>query len=395
MTSHMTYPAYRMTTDDHQWNDHTSTQPSSQFWRYEIPRLDHEQRFAAHRTNEPYESYCGIDVCDSSPGHPIAVRDMLQDQWYIPPDGMCWQTDMDVFALASSSSGTADPFDAYSVSTSPSMHENEPCSRPNHFCAPDKARLRPADTEVCHGRTSWSPAANEYFLSSLDKHISTQLDADHEIAQLANSTQPATSSTVPSPTHRSPTSKTYWSPSEDKTLLAAVASVKKTFDAPLPWVLVADAMDGRSAVMCSKRYRQLSRHRNDPDAQTYTRGPWTPEEDADLLAVVADCKALSRIPGLPLPWTKIGSMLKQPRSGLQVCARYTEALDETVKRGRWTKEEDSKLLEEYLRLAGRWSLISQEIEGRTQRQCASRYGVLVGKSRTRSKCIEKQSVQCV
>lgn len=193
----------------------------------------------------------------------------------------------------------------------------------------------------------------------------------------------------PSEVHRnlsmiiSPPTKRYWSALEDQQLLVAVSLVRETYDFPLPWGLVADAMEGRTANMCSKRYRQLQRQGSENRGLSYTRGSWTPEEDLDLMRNVERCKATSHTADTPLPWTKIGSMLKQPRSGLQVCARYTEALDPRVTRGRWSKEEDTKLLEEYIRLAGRWSLICQQIEGRTQRQCASRYGVLMGKNKTR------------
>lgn len=180
-------------------------------------------------------------------------------------------------------------------------------------------------------------------------------------------------------------SKSNWSLKEDAILLAAVERVQKAFDSPLPWSRVAESVEGRTSAMCSKRYKQLQRQTTEIIGPSYTRGPWMPEEDADLLATIEECRATICTDGLPLPWTKIGSMLKLPRSGLQVCARYTEALDPSIIRGRWTKEEDAQLLTGVSRWAGRWSLICQEIPGRTQRQCASRYSVLKGKARSSSK----------
>ena len=107
----------------------------------------------------------------------------------------------------------------------------------------------------------------------------------------------------------------------------------------------------------------------------YTRGPWTQREDEDLIALLTDYMNRHESTS-SVPWTKIGLLLKRPRTGLQTCARYTEALDRSVKRGRWCKEEDESLMHGYRQYGTRWSVICETIPGRTQRQCASRWTIL-------------------
>lgn len=176
---------------------------------------------------------------------------------------------------------------------------------------------------------------------------------------------------------------TTWSEADDRALVRVVDKMKQTYDDPLPWSIISGSLPGsKTPASCSKRYRRLTQMQGlSTKVPVYKKGAWSAEEDEDLVATIARFKASRRIHGLPLPWTRIGAMLRCPRSGLQVCARYTEALDPSVKRGRWSREEDLQLLAVYAKLQGRWSLISQEIPGRTQRQCASRYGVLQNNKR--------------
>lgn len=60
--------------------------------------------------------------------------------------------------------------------------------------------------------------------------------------------------------------------------------------------------------------------------------------------------------------------------------RWISALDPNIKRGKWTPEEDEKLVKAYEKLGPKWSDISSEILGRTEDQCSKRYIEILGPS---------------
>ncbi|KAL3228987.1 Myb-like DNA-binding protein BAS1 [Nakaseomyces bracarensis] len=60
--------------------------------------------------------------------------------------------------------------------------------------------------------------------------------------------------------------------------------------------------------------------------------------------------------------------------------RWISALDPNIKRGKWTPEEDEKLVKAYEKLGPKWLDISSEILGRTEDQCSKRYIEILGPS---------------
>ena len=104
----------------------------------------------------------------------------------------------------------------------------------------------------------------------------------------------------------------------------------------------------------------------------YKRGKWTEDEDLLLSQLVEPYLLRGRRPS----WTRVGGMMQPARSGLQVQARWSERLDESVRRGRWTDREDAVLIDGVRRFGRRWQKIAATLVGRTQRQCLSRYLVL-------------------
>lgn len=182
--------------------------------------------------------------------------------------------------------------------------------------------------------------------------------------------------------------RNYWTPIEDDLLLKVVSHYRKTFSHPLPWSKISEAIPNRSATICSKRYNTLLLRQGRYRQIRFTLGLWTAEEDQDLLEVMAKYKVSkeSSKDG-HIPWARIGMSLKKPRTGLQVCARFTEALDPTVKRGRWSREEDQSLYDAYQLYGPRWTLVRDKVHGRTQRQCRSRWNVLLQYNMTSAGCL--------
>jgi hypothetical protein len=67
----------------------------------------------------------------------------------------------------------------------------------------------------------------------------------------------------------------------------------------------------------------------------------------------------------PIPWNKIAERIPN-RTGIQCQARWTEALDPYVRKGKWGLEEDA-LLRMGVNDFGRcWIRIAETIPGRTQ-----------------------------
>lgn len=82
------------------------------------------------------------------------------------------------------------------------------------------------------------------------------------------------------------------------------------------------------------------------------KSAWTPEEDRLLLELY---EAHST------KWSVIARHI--PGRTDDACSkRYREALDPTLRRDEWSKEEDDKLLDAYSRLPGRWGQVGQELQ---------------------------------
>jgi len=72
------------------------------------------------------------------------------------------------------------------------------------------------------------------------------------------------------------------------------------------------------------------------------------------------------------PWGLIVKSI-DGRSGIQAQARWSEALDPQVRRGKWSPREDRLLFEGVEKHARCWIRIADGIPGRTQRQCRTRW----------------------
>lgn len=132
------------------------------------------------------------------------------------------------------------------------------------------------------------------------------------------------------------------------------------------------------------------------------KGRWDPDEDAILIKSVAewqawhvseankesatsgvrqDMEALEEELYKNIPWSNIASFLPRPRTGVQALARWSEALDPRITKGKWTQEEDVALMRGVQKYGKCWIKIANGVRGRTQRQCRTRYCQIVDKKR--------------
>ncbi|KAJ1472642.1 Homeodomain-like protein [Baffinella frigidus] len=80
-------------------------------------------------------------------------------------------------------------------------------------------------------------------------------------------------------------------------------------------------------------------------ANKTTKNPWSREEDEQVLELVARFGVKS--------WSALAVHLPG-RSGKQIRERWHNQLDPSVKKDRWTPEEDTILIEAHGRLENRW-----------------------------------------
>ncbi|KAG1783606.1 hypothetical protein EV702DRAFT_957236 [Suillus placidus] len=150
-----------------------------------------------------------------------------------------------------------------------------------------------------------------------------------------------------------------WTAQEDRLLANAVAIHGESDN----WKAVAHCVPERTNKACRKasvdiiipiqfsQYVQKQRwlHSLSPNVK---KSAWTPEEDHLLLELY---KVHST------KWSVIARHI--PGRTDDACSkRYREALDPSLRRDEWSKEEDDKLFDAYSRLAGRWGQVGQELQ---------------------------------
>ncbi|TDL28752.1 hypothetical protein BD410DRAFT_781289 [Rickenella mellea] len=146
-----------------------------------------------------------------------------------------------------------------------------------------------------------------------------------------------------------------WTAHEDHLLTQAVAVHGDNTE---KWKTIAISVPGRTNKACRKRWL----HSLSPSIK---KTAWTPDEDSLLLSLYAKHST---------KWAVIARHI--PGRTDDACSkRYREALDPSLKKDEWTQEEDTKLLECYARLGGKWGQVGQELQ-RSGLGCRNRWRLL-------------------
>ncbi|NXP02416.1 SNPC4 protein, partial [Thinocorus orbignyianus] len=152
-----------------------------------------------------------------------------------------------------------------------------------------------------------------------------------------------------------------WTKSEDQMLLELVQEMR--VGSHIPYKKIAYYMEGRDSAQLIYRWTKSV----DPSLK---KGPWTPEEDAMLLAAVKKYGERD--------WYKIRTEVPG-RSDAQCRDRYLKALHCDVKKGKWSLEEEEQLIELVEKHGlGHWSKIAAELPHRTGSQCLSKWKLMIG-----------------
>ncbi|EFC50340.1 myb transcription factor [Naegleria gruberi] len=152
--------------------------------------------------------------------------------------------------------------------------------------------------------------------------------------------------------------KDNWSKEEDINLLY-VADDSKGHD----WSKISNKLYEtqplkRRPIHCFRRY-QRSLNTN------MMRSKWTEEEDRKLMEAVKSFGEKN--------WQQIANQLEE-RTGQQCLHRWMKTLNPAIKRGRWTVEEDKRLLMAVNAYpSNNWVLVNRHTPGRTDVQCRERW----------------------
>lgn len=110
----------------------------------------------------------------------------------------------------------------------------------------------------------------------------------------------------------------------------------------------------------NKSCRKRWIHSLDP---TLRKGRWTAQEDKILLNAIKQHGTL---------WYKVAKHLPG-RTDDQAAKRFREKLDPSISRTPWTDEEDDVLIKMWRQVGKRWNLISKELKGRPAVHCRNRW----------------------
>ncbi|KAI9481220.1 MAG: Homeodomain-like protein, partial [Benjaminiella poitrasii] len=154
-----------------------------------------------------------------------------------------------------------------------------------------------------------------------------------------------------------------WSIEEDQLLAKAVAK-----HGPHKWTLISKLIPGRTAVQCSTRWFGALN-------SNVHKGRWSKDEDQALTKAVRQYQQTTvkiTQKTTNLPWNQIAENIPH-RTGIQCQARWTEALDSVIRKGRWQPGEDKLLNEAIAKYGCCWIRVASMIPTRTQRQCRTRW----------------------
>ncbi|KAM3140073.1 hypothetical protein pb186bvf_007873 [Paramecium bursaria] len=141
-----------------------------------------------------------------------------------------------------------------------------------------------------------------------------------------------------------------WTSVEDK-LLKNLINIHGT-----KWIRISQELNDRNPSQCAQRWKRIKPESNG-------RRPWTKEED-DLLITLHNY--------LGSNWKKMTESFTD-RSGKSIRERIVNHLAIQINKDQFSKEEDDHIYKRYQDIGPKWTLISKELNNRSENQVKNRF----------------------
>lgn len=141
-----------------------------------------------------------------------------------------------------------------------------------------------------------------------------------------------------------------WQQEEDSLLLQLAEKFKNR-----NWKAIASHFQDKSPLQCFSRFKRIR--------PGIVKGSWTKDEDNRILELVDK---------FGRAWSKISKLIGS-RNGKQVRDRYINILDPTVRKEKFTLEEDVLVLRLHKQFGPRWAYISKYVKNRTADMIKNRF----------------------
>jgi hypothetical protein len=141
-----------------------------------------------------------------------------------------------------------------------------------------------------------------------------------------------------------------WTREEDEMLICLAEKYNEKH-----WKEISKTFAKKNSLQCFSRYKRIR--------PGIIKGSWKKEEDQAIVDLV-DKYGRS--------WSKISKMLGT-RNGKQIRDRFINVLDPEIKKGKFTDEEDKKLILLYSQYGPRWASISKYYPNRTADMIKNRF----------------------
>jgi hypothetical protein len=145
-----------------------------------------------------------------------------------------------------------------------------------------------------------------------------------------------------------------WTSGEEARLTSAVKKCGND------WVAVAALVPGRTNAQCRRSWTL----RLDPNINRKL-GKWTAEEEARLTSAVKKCGN---------DWVAVAALVPG-RTNAQCSIRWSHTVDPSINRkmGKWTAEEEAKLIDAIKKCGKDWVAVAALVPGRSNKDCRSRW----------------------